>query len=222
MQLFADRADAGRQLAEALAAYAGNPHVVVLALPRGGVPIGYEVARRLHAPLDVYIVRKLGVPGHEELAMGALASDGTCVVDEELIESLQVDEAALDEVVQREVGELRRREIAYREARPKLDIAGKVVIVVDDGLATGASMRAAAAALRARNPAAIIAAVPVAAPRTCASLENVADRVVCVYTPEPFHAVGLYYQNFEQTSDDEVRRLLSQADAERTGRRIGA
>lgn len=221
MQLFADRFDAGRQLAEALAAYADDPKVVVLALPRGGVPIGYEVARRLHAPLDLYIVRKLGVPGHEELAMGALASDGTCVVDEELIESLHVDEAALEEVVQREIGELRRREVAYQEVRPKLDVAGKIVIVVDDGLATGASMRAAAMALRQHDPAEIIVAVPVAAPRTCAGLENVADRVMCVYTPEPFHAVGLYYQNFEQTGDDEVRRLLMQAHSDRTGRRIG-
>jgi putative phosphoribosyl transferase len=209
MQLFADRADAGRQLAEALRAYAGNPNVVVLALPRGGVPIGYEVARRLDAPLDVYIVRKLGVPGHEELAMGALAGDGTCVVDEDLIETLRIEESTLDDVLQREAEELRRRELAYRAARPPLDIRGKIVIVVDDGMATGASMRAAALALRQHGPAAIVVAVPVAAPRTCASLERVADRVVCVHTPEPFHAVGLYYHDFEQTSDDEVRRLLS-------------
>ena len=198
------------------------PDVIVLALPRGGVPIGYEVARRLRAPLDVYVVRKLGVPGHEELAMGALASDGTCVVDEELIASLGIGAAAFEEVVQREIDELRRREIAYRDARPEPDIAGKVVIVVDDGLATGATMRAAATALRVRHPAAIVAAVPVAASRTCASLENVVDRVVCVATPEPFHAVGLYYRNFEQTSDDEVRRLLARAAAELTGRRISA
>jgi putative phosphoribosyl transferase len=221
MQLFADRADAGRQLADALEEYVDNPNVAVLALPRGGVPIGYEVARKLHAPLDVYVVRKLGVPGHEELAMGALASDGTCVVDDDLIESLGIDETALEDVVQREIGELRRREIAYHEARPPLDIRGKIAIVVDDGLATGATMRAAATALRARRPIAIVVAVPVATPRTCASLQRVVERVVCVHTPEPFHAVGLYYQNFEQTSDDEVRRLLSQAEAERTGRRIG-
>jgi putative phosphoribosyl transferase len=222
MQLFRDRADAGKRLADSLAAYADNPAVIVLALPRGGVPVGYEIATRLHAPLDVYVVRKLGVPGHEELAMGALASDGTCVVDDELIESLGVDEQALEEVIQREIGELRRREIVYRDARPEPDIAGKVAIVVDDGLATGATMRAAAMALRQRRPGAIVTAVPVAAPRTCASLRNVVDRVVCAFTPEPFHAVGLYYENFEQTSDDEVRRLLTQAEAEQTGRRMSA
>jgi putative phosphoribosyl transferase len=222
MQLFADRADAGRQLADALGAYADDSDLVVLALPRGGVPVGYEVARRLHAPLDVYVVRKLGVPGHEELAMGALASDGTCVIDEDLIESLGIDESALEQVVQHEIGELARRKIAYRDARPDPEIGGKTVIVVDDGLATGATMRAAALALRERNPAAIVAGVPVAAPRTCASLRNVVDRIVCVYTPEPFHAVGLYYQNFDQTSDDEVRRLLVQAASDLTGHRISA
>jgi putative phosphoribosyl transferase len=222
MPLFADRADAGRQLAEALSAYGDNPNVIVLALPRGGVPIGYAVARRLRAPLDVYVVRKLGVPGHEELAMGALASDGTCVVDEELIESLGIAEPAVEAVVERELGELRRRDAAYRGARPEPDVAGKIVIIVDDGLATGATMRAAATALRTRRPAAIVAAVPVAARRTCASLRSVAERVVCVETPEPFHAVGLYYQNFEQTTDEEVGRLLAQAAAERTGRRMSA
>jgi putative phosphoribosyl transferase len=221
MQLFADRADAGRQLAELLVSYADDPDVIVLALPRGGVPIGYEIARRLRTPLDVYVVRKLGVPGHEELAMGAVASDATCVVDEELIESLGIDRATLDDVVRREIGELRRRETAYRDDRPEPDLSDKVVIVVDDGLATGATMRAAATALRRRHPRAIVAAVPVAAPRTRAGLGNVVDRVVCVYTPEPFHAVGLYYQNFEQTSDAEVRRLLSQA-ADRTGWRASA
>jgi len=222
MQLFADRADAGRQLADALAEYAGDPSVIVLALPRGGVPIGYEIARRLGAPLDVYVVRKLGVPGHEELAMGAVASDGTCVVDDELIASLGIEPAALEEVIRREFGELRRREVAYRDARPESDITGKTVIVVDDGLATGATMRAAATALRQRRPAAIVAAVPVAAPRTVASLRGLVDRVVYVQTPEPFHAVGLYYQNFEQTGDDEVRVLLSKAAAELQGRRMSA
>jgi predicted phosphoribosyltransferase len=222
MQLFADRADAGRQLADALAEFAGDPSVIVLALPRGGVPIGYEIARRLGAPLDVYVVRKLGVPGHEELAMGALASDGTCVVDDELIASLGIEPAALEEVIRREFGELRRREVAYRDARPESDITGKTVIVVDDGLATGATMRAAATALRERRPAAIVAAVPVAAPRTVASLRGLVDRVVYVQTPEPFHAVGLYYQNFEQTGDDEVRVLLSKAAAELQGRRMSA
>ncbi len=221
MQLFADRADAGRQLAELLARYADDPNIIVLALPRGGVPIGYEIARRLRAPLDVYVVRKLGVPGHEELAMGALAGDGTCVLDEELIATLGIDSEALQDVVRREIDELKRREVAYRDARPEPDLRGKVVIVVDDGLATGATMRAAATALRRRGPAAIVTAVPVAAPRTVAALSGVVDRVVCVRTPEPFHAVGLYYANFEQTSDDEVRRLLADARRE-TGRRVSA
>jgi len=211
MPLFADRADAGRRLADALGEYANDPNAVVLALPRGGVPVGYEVARRLDVPLDLYLVRKLGVPGHEELAMGAVASDGTCVLDDDLIASLHIDEATLDDVIRRESTELRRRETVYRESRPKLDLAGKTAIVVDDGLATGATMRAAAIALRAQHPAAIVAAVPVAAARTCASLQRVVDRVVCVHTPEPFHAVGLYYQNFEQTGDDEVRGLLSRS-----------
>ncbi len=222
MTLFAGRADAGRQLAEVLVQYAGDPNAVVLALPRGGVPVGYEVARRLRLPLDVYVVRKLGVPGHEELAMGALAGDGTCVVDEELIRSLRIGDRALQEVVDRELGEMRRRERAYRDERPQAEVAGKTVILVDDGLATGATMRAAATALRTHHPASIVAAVPVAARRTCAALSGVVDRVVCVRTPEPFHAVGLYYDDFSQTSDDDVRRLLSQADAAETGRRRSA
>lgn len=218
MVLFADRFDAGRQLADALVRYADNRNVVVLALPRGGVPVGYEVARRIHAPLDVYVVRKLGVPGHEELAMGALASDGSCVMDDELVAALHIDESAVDEVIAREMDELRRRDAAYGRDRSRLQVAGKTAIVVDDGLATGASMRAAAAALRQECPAEIVVAVPVAAARTCANLERIADRVVCLYTPEPFHAVGLYYQNFDQTSDDEVRSLLSRAASEQTGR----
>jgi predicted phosphoribosyltransferase len=169
----------------------------------------------------VYVVRKLGVPGHAELAMGALASDGTCVVDENLIASLHLDDETLQDVIHREADEIRRREDAYRDRRPQADVAGKVVILVDDGLATGATMRAAATALRRHNPAEIVVAVPVAAYQTCVALREVADRIVCPFTPEPFIAVGLYYENFDQTSDDEVRRLLAQA-AERTGRRMSA
>lgn len=219
MRLFADRADAGRQLASGLAEYARQESTVVLALPRGGVPVGVEVAASLDAPLDVYVVRKLGVPGREELAMGALAGDGTCVVDDELVESLGVTPEELDAAVARESTEIARRERAYRDARPAPELKGKTVIVVDDGLATGATMRAAAIALRRHNPAKLVVAVPVAAPRTCASLAQEVDRVVCAFTPEPFHAVGLYYENFDQVGDDEVRRLLAQAAAIRGQRR---
>ena len=219
MRLFADRADAGRQLAAGLAEYARQESTVVLALPRGGVPVGVEVATSLDAPLDVYVVRKLGVPGREELAMGALAGDGTCVVDEELVESLGVTPQELDAAVARESAEIARRERAYRNARPAPELAGKTVIVVDDGLATGATMRAAAIALRRHKPAKLVVAVPVAAPRTCASLAQEVDRVVCAFTPEPFHAVGLYYENFDQIGDDEVRQLLAQAAAIRGQRR---
>jgi len=193
----------------------------VLALPRGGVPVGYEVAQRLDLPFDVYVVRKLGVPGHSELAMGALANDGTCVIDEKLIASLRLDDETLQEVIGRETEEIRRREQTYRGGRPQAEVAGKVVILVDDGLATGATMRVAATALRRRNPAEIVVAVPVAAYQTCLTLREVADRVVCPYTPAPFVAVGLYYENFDQTSDDEVRHLLAAA-AEHTGRRRSA
>jgi predicted phosphoribosyltransferase len=213
MRLFADRADAGRQLAARVAEYARQESTVVLALPRGGVPVGFEVAASLAAPLDVYVVRKLGVPGREELAMGALAGDGTCVVDEELVESLGVTPEELSAAVARESAEIARREQAYRDSRPAPALTGKTVIVVDDGLATGATMRAAAIALGRHDPAKLVVAVPVAAPRTCASLAQEVDRVVCAFRPEPFHAVGLYYENFDQIGDDEVRRLLAQAAA---------
>lgn len=219
MRLFVDRADAGRQLAAGLAEYAGQENVIVLALPRGGVPIAFEVAASLNVPLDVYVVRKLGVPGREELAMGALAGDGTCVVDEQLVESLGITPEELDAAVARESAEIARREQAYRDARPAPELSGKTVIIVDDGLATGATMRAAAIALRRHNPAKLVVAVPVAAPRTCASLARDVDRVVCAFTPEPFHAVGLYYENFDQIGDEEVRRLLAQAAATRGQRR---
>ena len=182
-----------------------------MALPRGGVPVGYEVAARLHAPLDVYVVRKLGVPGHEELAMGAVAGDGSIVADEKLLASLGITREEFDAVVRRELEELDRRQAAYRDGRREISPTGKIVILVDDGLATGSTMRAAVAAIRRRSPAQIVVAVPTAARRTCEELQSAADRVVCVQTPEPFYAVGLYYEDFSQTSDEEVRQLLRRA-----------
>jgi putative phosphoribosyl transferase len=210
---YRNRVDAGRRLAESLAAYADLPKSLVLALPRGGVPVAFEVATRLHAPLDAYVVRKLGVPGHEELAMGAVAGDGTVVLDDRLIDALGISPEQFDDAVQRELEEVRRREGAYRDDRPEPEVSGKVVIVIDDGLATGSTMRAAALALRRRAPASIIIAVPTAAARTCLELKAVAEQVVCPYTPEPFYAVGLYYDDFRQTTDDEVRVLLRKASA---------
>jgi putative phosphoribosyl transferase len=210
--LFSDRMDAGRQLAAALARYAARSDVLVLALPRGGVPVAFEVAQSLGAPLDLFLVRKLGVPGHEEFAMGAIASDGVVVVDDAVIRALQIDDASLDAVVRRERKELQRRAHNYRDDRPPPRVDGCTVILVDDGLATGSTMRAAVTALREENPARIVVAVPVAAPSTCESFRTgdiAADDVVCLYTPEPFHAVGLWYENFGQTTDAEVRRLLA-------------
>jgi predicted phosphoribosyltransferase len=216
---FLDRRDAGQALASRLTPYAGRPGVVVLALPRGGVPVAFEVARALGAPLDVLLVRKLGAPGHEELAMGAIASGGARVLNDDLVKRLQVTPAALAEVTAREERELRRREAAYRGQRPRPDIAGRIVILVDDGLATGASMRAAVAALRAERPARVVIAVPVAAADTCDELRREVDELVCAATPEPFLSVGAWYQDFDQTSDEEVRRLLAEA-AEAPVRRV--
>jgi predicted phosphoribosyltransferase len=212
--LFRDRADAGRQLAEELTAYADRPDVLVLALPRGGVPVAYEVARALHAPLDVFLVRKLGVPGHAELAMGALATGGVRVLNEDVVEGLRIPEEVIDEVAAEEQRELQRREAAYRGDRPPLDVRGRTVILVDDGLATGASMRAAVAALRQQRPAQIVIAVPVAAAETCAELRTEVDDLVCAHTPRPFYAVGLWYEDFSQTTDAEVHDLLERAAEE--------
>ncbi len=206
--LFQDRTAAGRQLAARLSAYADRPDVLVLALPRGGVPVGYEVARQLNAPLDVFVVRKLGVPGQEELAMGAIATGGVRVLNEDVVQTLQIPEDVIDEVAAREQRELQRRERLYRDDRPPCAVQGRTVILVDDGLATGSTMRAAVAALRQQHPARIIVAVPVGAAQTCAELANEADEVVCVRMPEPFYAVGLWYDHFSQTTDAEVHELL--------------
>ncbi len=206
-----DRSDAGRALAEALRGLENEPDVVVLALPRGGVPIGFEVAHALGAPLDVFVVRKLGVPGHEELAMGAIASGGARVLNDEVVELARVSPATIEAATQRELRELERREHAYRGNRSPLVLRDRTVVIVDDGLATGSTMRAAVLALRALQPRRIIVAVPVAARETCDMLLPEVDDVVCAWTPEPFHAVGLWYEDFEQTTDDEVRELLTRA-----------
>jgi predicted phosphoribosyltransferase len=208
-QRFRNRTDAGRQLAEKLAAYAHRPGVLVLALPRGGVPVGFEVARKLGAPLDVFLVRKLGVPGYEELAMGAVATGGVRVLNDEIVRGLGISEHQIDAAAARELQELAQRQRLYRGDRPLPDIAGRTVILVDDGLATGATMRAAIAAVRQQQPARIVVAVPTASPDTCEALKAEADDVVCAMTPEPFLAVGHWYEDFTQTTDDEVRELLA-------------
>lgn len=208
---FVDRRTAGRILAGRLLGYAGNPNVVVLALPRGGVPVAYEVARALRAPLDVFVVRKLGYPGHEELAMGAIASGGTIVVDPTLASSLSPEQ--LDTVARRELAELRRREQAYRNGRRPVDVGGKTIIVVDDGLATGASMQAAVRALRKLDVERIVVAIPVASRQAIESLRPEVDDVVAVSVPEVFYAVGAHYEDFSQTTDGEVRELLQSAAA---------
>ena len=213
MMRFRDRAHAGRLLAERLRGFAGRP-TIVLALPRGGVPVGFEVARRLDAPLDVFVVRKLGVPGHEELAMGAIATGGVRLLNDDVI--AEVSARDIDAVTARERQELARRERAYRGDRPPPDVHGRTTILVDDGLATGATMRAAAAGVRRLEAARVVVAVPAAAAETCELLAGEADEVVCLTTPEPFYAVGLWYEDFSETSDDEVRRLL---DAARPGTR---
>jgi putative phosphoribosyl transferase len=214
--LYRDRFDAGRALAAKLARYADRPDVVVLALPRGGVPVAFEVAQALNAPLDIFLVRKLGVPGHEELAMGALASGGVRVLNTEVVRALRLPEEVIDAVARQEGQELERRARAYRGDRPAVDVRGKTVILVDDGLATGSTMRAAVAALRRQKPARIVVAVPVGAQETCEELGAEADEVVCARMPESFFAVGQWYDDFTQTTDEEVRELLQQAAGERT------
>jgi len=209
--IYRDRTDAGKRLATLLTAYANRPDVLVLALPRGGVPVAFEVARALRAPLDIFLVRKLGAPGQKELAMGAIATGGVRVLNEDVVEYLHIPDNVIDEIAADELQELERREHAYRGNRPVPDVRGKTVILVDDGLATGSTMRAAAAALRQQKPARIIIAVPVSAPQTCDEYRMGVDEIVCDVTPEPFHAVGQWYKDFSQTTDEEVSNLLEKA-----------
>ena len=207
---FRNRREAGRKLAEKLTSYAGRDDVIVLGLARGGVPVAHAVASHLRLPLDVFIVRKLGVPGYGELAMGAIASGGVRVLNEDVVSALQPhSERIVEAVTNREAAELERRELEYRGDRPPLEVRGRVVILVDDGLATGASMRAAAAALRQKEVAKIVVAVPVGAPDTCQEFEEEVDETICAIAPEDFHGVGQFYGDFSQTSDDEVRELLA-------------
>lgn len=207
---FRDRGDAGQKLAERLSAYRDVPDVV-LALPRGGVPVAYPVAEALNAPLDVFLVRKLGVPGHEELAMGAIASGGVQVLNDTVVRALDIPKAVIDAIAQRERQELERRERVYREGRPPLALRDRVCILVDDGLATGASMHAAITALRTQEPREIIVGVPAAALETCEMFEGEVDDLICVFTPEPFYGVGMWYADFSQTTDEEVIAYLRKA-----------
>jgi len=220
MTRFEDRFDAGRFLAQQLKHHAGKPNVTVLALPRGGVPVAFEIARALGAPLDVFVVRKLGAPGYEELAMGAIATGGVRVFNEEVIQHLGVSESWIEASIQEQQEELQRREEAYRGDRAPVEIENHTVILVDDGLATGASMRAAVRALRLRHPAAITVAVPIGSRDTCDQFRAQVEEVVCARTPEPFHAVGAWYRNFTQTTDEEVRDLLNRAAHEQRVRRV--
>lgn len=219
-KFFKNRSEAGRFLAQNLEEYTKNPSVVVLALPRGGVPVAYEVADALKAPLDIFVVRKLGVPGHDELAMGAIATGGIRVLNSRVVDYLDISDETIEAVTRREQRELQRRERLYRGPRRAIDVQGKTVIIVDDGMATGSTMRAAVRALRQQKPEKIIVAVPVGARETCESFAKEVDTMcVCAITPEPFDGVGLWYRNFEQTSDEEVRELLTRV-AKSQGRRV--
>lgn len=208
---FKNRTEAGRRLADGLRGYAADPKVLVLALPRGGVPVAYEVAEALGAPLDVFLVRKLGVPGQEELALGAIASGGVRVLNEDLVRGLRIPGEIIDAISEKEQRELERRERLYRGNRPAPDVRNRTVVLVDDGLATGSTMRAAVTALCRQEPARIVVAVPVASGDVCRAFQREADEVVCALTPEPFWAVGAWYDDFSQTTDDEVRALLDRA-----------
>lgn len=208
---FENREEAGRKLADKLLEYENRNDVIILALPRGGVPVAYEVAKKLEVPMDVFLVRKLGVPGQEELAMGAIASGGIEVLNRDIVQSLGISRSTIDKVAEKEHSELERREKYYRGDRPKPEIKGKHVILIDDGLATGASMKSAVRAVRSWNPVEVIVAVPTSAPDTCELFEHEADKIICLSTPEPFYGVGAWYEDFSQTTDEEVSDLLERA-----------
>ena len=211
MALFNDRRDAGRKLAQKLSAYANQSDVVVLALPRGGVPVAYEVALALNAPLDIFTVRKLGLPGHEELAMGAIATGGARVINQDVVRSFNVPRGVIEAVAKQELNELERRERVFRGNRIMPEIHGKTAILIDDGLATGASMQAAILGLRAKNPARIVVAVPTAPLETCEAFKKLVDEMICATSPEPFYGVGQWYEDFSQVTDEQVQTLLKQA-----------
>ncbi|HKY29533.1 MAG TPA: phosphoribosyltransferase [Pyrinomonadaceae bacterium] len=218
-KFFKNRSEAGRFLAQKLAEYANNPNVIVLALPRGGVPVAYEVAQTLQVPLDIFVVRKLGVPGYDELAMGAIATGGIRILNPRVVDYLDISNDVIDLVAAREERELQRRERLYRGTRPALDARARTVIIVDDGMATGSTMRAAVRALRQQQPEKIIVAVPVGARETCESFGKEVDTMcVCAITPEPFDGVGLWYRDFEQTSDEEVQQLLERVTSSQSQR----
>src|SRR5437764_11363800 len=209
--IYRNRSEAGKELATKLSTYNDRADVLVLALPRGGVPVAFEVAQALNAPLDVFLVRKLGVPGHEELAMGAIATGGVRVLNDDVVDYLKIPDAVIDSVAAEESKELKRRELAYRGNRPEPEVKGKTVILIDDGLATGSTIRAAAQALRQQDPARIVVAVPVSAPDTCDEYRIGVDEIICAATPDPFWGVGLWYDDFSQTTDEEVHDLLERA-----------
>jgi putative phosphoribosyl transferase len=211
MAFFKDRLDAGRKLAKKLSKYANRSDILILGLPRGGVPVAFEVAKELNVKMDVFVVRKLGVPGNEELAMGAIASDNIIVLNEDVVRSFQISKQVIDAVAARELRELERRERIFRGKRPKPNISGSTVILIDDGLATGATMSAAVSAVKTRNPTKIVIAVPTGAPDTCRSFEGKVDEIICVATPEPFYGVGAWYEDFSQTTDEEVCEFLDKA-----------
>jgi predicted phosphoribosyltransferase len=220
--IFPDRTEAGKYLATKLLSYKDRQDVLVLALPRGGVPVAFEVAQALHVPLDIFLVRKLGVPGHEELAMGAISTGGVRVLNEDTVEYLRIPEHVIDAIAAEELKELERRERAYRGNRPEPDVKGKTVILIDDGLATGSTIRAAAQALRQQQPARIVVAVPVSAPETCDEYRIGVDEIICAVTPEPFLGVGMWYLDFSQTTDEEVRDLLERARGEKREKQMSS